>query len=302
MVAGAKAVEGAKHDVAEAKEDRGGAAAAEKPETTEKKEEEKPAEEKAVAPAAHDDAGQIDKVSKGLGMLAKLKGLFAKDQGASEMAEGAMTAELSKKDSTVWATIMDMVKTTQEVGSKLKNSKLSKAEKDALMKSVEDKLNAKADSLGGFTQQVDKTDERHSEEYLLGLLMQHQGTWNSTKQLDVLKGFSKALPIARELLERQEEAKKPLAVQLGDLMDKEKAKKASKVFLQLASSLHEDPDQENVEEKIDKLGPVLDKLRSLDPKAFGGISGLINKAQEDATTSSSSSEDQGSLLPSRFGR
>jgi len=57
-----------------------------------------------------------------------------------------------------------------------------------------------------------------------------------------------------------------------------------------------------VEEKIDKLGPVLDKLRSLDPKAFGGISGLINKAQEDATTSSSSSEDQGSLLPSRFGR
>merc|ERR1712226_754716 len=35
----------------------------------------------------------------------------------------------------------------------------------------------------------------------------------------------------------------------------------------------------DVQERIDKLGPVLDKLRSLDPKSFNLLGGLLNQAE-----------------------
>merc|ERR550514_514522 len=109
------------------------------------------------------------------------------------------------------------------------------------MKSVEEQLNSKALKLGDFTNEVEKTDQRQSEEYLLGLLMQHQGKWSADQQTTVMKKFAKTLPIAQEVLDHHDTSKS-FAMELGELMDKKKnernaAKKASQVFLQLSASL-----------------------------------------------------------------
>lgn len=244
MAAGAKAVKAAKEEVAEAKQN--GAAKKEAPTAPAAS----PKKDVAVKPTAPEDpATQLLRVSKGLDTLSKLKTLFNKNaQGekleGQEIAEGAMTTELGKKDSAVWSTIMDMVAATQQAATKM-NKNATKDEKEAVMKSVEDSLNAKAAKLGDFTKEVETTDQRHSEEYLLGLLMQHIGKWNETEQLDAVKKFSKELPIAKELLAHHDD-KLPLAPQLGDLMDKEKkehaaayvaAGKAKKMFIQLAASV-----------------------------------------------------------------
>lgn len=41
-----------------------------------------------------------------------------------------------------------------------------------------------------------------------------------------------------------------------------------------------DPTPEQVATTVDRLGPVLDKLRNLDPKAFGAMSDMLGKAQQ----------------------
>merc|ERR1719375_631681 len=44
----------------------------------------------------------------------------------------------------------------------------------------------------------------------------------------------------------------------------------------------DDPSPEQVSEKLQALGPILDKLKGLDPKAFSAMSGLMNTAQQQA--------------------
>merc|ERR1719487_1409778 len=120
--------------------------------------------------------------------------------------KSAKSTELGKKDSAIWSTIMDMVATSEAAAKKMKSAK-SKKEQE------------KATQLGNFTQKVEETDKRHSEEYLLGLLMQHLGKWNATQEIAAVKKFQD-LPIAKELLAHHDSSK-PLAPQLGDLMDAE---------------------------------------------------------------------------------
>lgn len=237
MAAGSKAVKIAKEEIAEAKK----AAPAATKEEKKAPVKEAAAKKKPAGPV--DPAQQLAQITKGLETLSSLKSVFAANQGekldGQEIAEGAMTSELGKKDSAVWSTIMEMVAATQGAAKKLQSAK-TKDEKEAAMKSVEDSLNAKAMQLGNFTKKVEETDKRHSEEYLLGLLNQHMGKWNATQEIAAVKKFQD-LPIAKELLAHHDSSK-PLAPQLGDLMDAEEkeqkaAKKAAKMFLQLAQSV-----------------------------------------------------------------
>merc|ERR1719311_178538 len=46
--------------------------------------------------------------------------------------------------------------------------------------------------------------------------------------------------------------------------------------------LKDDPTPEQVQEKLQALGPVLDKLKGLDPKAFSTMSGLMSQAESQA--------------------
>merc|ERR1719460_3294366 len=74
-----------------------------------------------------DQAKELIRISKGLEQLSKLKAVFVKNQGekldGQEIAEGAMTTELGKKDSAVWSTIMDMVAAAQGAASKMNSAK-----------------------------------------------------------------------------------------------------------------------------------------------------------------------------------
>lgn len=43
-----------------------------------------------------------------------------------------------------------------------------------------------------------------------------------------------------------------------------------------------DPSPEEVSEKLQALGPILDKLKGLDPKAFSAMSGMMDAAKQQA--------------------
>merc|ERR1719240_2311608 len=44
--------------------------------------------------------------------------------------------------------------------------------------------------------------------------------------------------------------------------------------------MKDDPSPEQVQEKLQALGPILDKLKGLDPKAFSTMSGLMSQAEQ----------------------
>merc|ERR1719171_2794688 len=103
---------------------------------------------------------------------------------------------------------------TSAVMGKMKGK--NKAEQEKIMDNLEKTLNEKAQTLKTVTDKASVVQEQHSEEYLLGVLMQH----NSSQ---------------------------PLAPQLAALMDTKKAhagakvaaeKAAAKLFIQLVDSLH----------------------------------------------------------------
>lgn len=191
---------------------------------------------------------QIASLQQGLNAIEKLRTVFAApEQGPKgdleEFAQGAMTTELSKKDSPVWDTISTMLSATSKVMGQLKGK--SKAEQEKIMDNLETDLNGKAANLRKVTEHAGEVQEQRSEEYLLGVLMQHQKDWSIEKQVNATKTFTSTCTAANELLKHYD-PKQPLAPQFAALMDAEKAKKgakvagekaAAKLFIQLADSL-----------------------------------------------------------------
>jgi hypothetical protein len=162
-------------------------------------------------------------------------------QGMQQIAEGAMTTELHKQDSKFWGSIQQMLKETTGAMSKMTNATASGRKN--ILHDLESSINASADTLKNVTENAGKKQEEQSDEYLVGLLNQHQNEWSMEKQLTVTKQFSSS-PTAQELL-KHHNVKEPLAAQLARLMDsarsssKSKANKAAKLFLQLEDVIHD---------------------------------------------------------------
>jgi len=200
-------------------------------------------------------AEEIASLQSGLMMIHKLQASLTAEPAAEQgtpadkrdlvqFAQGAMTSELQKKDSKVWSTIDAMMKMTTQAMISMKGK--SKAEQEKVMDSLENDINGKAAILRNVTDKVGMQQEQHSEEYLLGVLMQHQKDWSFQKQLNVTKNFADNCLAAKDLVAHHN-ASQPLAPQLAAIMDSRKAKKAAKasaekkaakMLIQLVSSLH----------------------------------------------------------------
>lgn len=194
---------------------------------------------------------QIANLNAGLSQILKLKSVFTAPSGGlsghsdvEKFAEGAMSAELSSGSSPVWGAIENMLADTAKVTKNMKGK--SKAEQEKLMDSLEKDMNEKAATLKSVTEKAGETQEKHSEEYLLGVLMQHQKDWSIEKQVNATKTFVDTCEAARELLKSYNKST-PLAPQLAALMDHKKVPAAGKVaaehtaakmLIQLVSSLH----------------------------------------------------------------
>merc|ERR1719433_710600 len=83
-----------------------------------------------------------------------------------EMAQGALTTELQKKDSAVWSTLDDMLGAAVQTMGVMKNAK-SNAEKEQQLDALASRLNGKAVALKSVTDRTEREQTKHSEEYLL---------------------------------------------------------------------------------------------------------------------------------------
>jgi len=195
---------------------------------------------------------QISNLQNGLQTIMRLKTVFTASEGVlagphsdvEKFAEGAMSAELASKDSPVWGAIEHMLTATAKATKEMKGK--SKAEQEKMMDALEKDMNDKAATLRNVTEKAGETQEKHSEEYLLGVLMQHQKDWSIEKQVNATRTFTETCDAAKQLLKSYNKSQ-PLAPQLAALMDHKKVPAASKVvaehsavklFMQLASSLH----------------------------------------------------------------
>jgi len=169
-----------------------------------------------------DDAQTLEALGKGLKTIHNLRALFAKDKkdapadGSEKFANGALSEELSNKDSQVWSTIDTMIGATQTAMKSIQGK--SKSERAQVMKSLEDSLDNHAKVLSNVTDDVSKKQMRQDEEYLLGLLLLHQNNWNMEKQLNATKQFKHNSPVLQKLFDHHDSSK-PLAPQLAAMMD-----------------------------------------------------------------------------------
>jgi len=196
---------------------------------------------------------QISALNKGLETIMKLKSVFTAEDSRlhksphselEKFAQGAMSNELSSKDSPVWGAIENMLAATARTTAEMKGK--SKVEQDKMMDNLEQLMNDKAETLKNVTDRAGEIQEQHNEEYLLGVLMQHQNDWSIEKQLNATKGFETTCQAARKLVKSYNKSQ-PLAPQLAALMDHKKVpaaakvaaeKSAAKMLLQLVSSIH----------------------------------------------------------------
>jgi hypothetical protein len=194
---------------------------------------------------------QIQSLNSGLETIMKLKAVFTAPSGGlaaqsdvEKFAQGAMSSELSSKDSPVWGAIATMLSATAKTTEQMKGK--SKAEQEKIMDNLEKTLNEKAATLKNVTEKAGVVQEQHSEEYLLGVLMHHQKDWSIEKQVNATKTFVETCDAARQLLKSYNKTQ-PLAPQLAAIMDHKKVPAASKVaaekgaakmLLQLVSSFH----------------------------------------------------------------
>jgi hypothetical protein len=185
------------------------------------------------------DAQKVAKLQDGLRSIQRVQALFAgrrgsraaRTIGAEKFAEGALTEELSSKDSAIWAVIGGMVNSTEKVAAEMEGK--SKDQQKKIMQSLEAELDSKAVVLRNVTNEAGRRQVVQDEEYVLGLLNMHANQWSMEKQLETVKKFMGASPKLAELY-KHHNASQPLSMQLAALMD---SKVAAHMFLQLAADL-----------------------------------------------------------------
>merc|ERR1719272_1596760 len=96
------------------------------------------------------------------------------------------------------------------------------------MKSLEGKLDEKAQVLSNVNDNVSKKQEEQDEEYLLGLLLLHKDNWSMEKQLNATETFMHNSPILKNLFAHHD-ATKPLAPQLAVMLDAKPKDSVAKV-------------------------------------------------------------------------
>merc|ERR1719265_79105 len=151
------------------------------------------------------DDEQIQNLNSGLQTIMKLKAVFTAQDGVldsahsdvEKFAQGAMSSELSSKNSPVWAAIENMLTATAKTTEEMKGK--SKAEQEKIMDNLESLMNQKAATLKSVTEKAGEVQEQHSEEYLLGVLMHHQKDWSIEKQVNATKTFVETCDAARQL-------------------------------------------------------------------------------------------------------
>lgn len=175
------------------------------------------------AKAKPTDAETLKALTNGLKTIHNLRAIFTKDKeatspqdGAEKFANGAMSEELSSKDSQVWSTIENMMGAVQDSMTSMKGK--SKDERDKVMKSLEANLDKKATVLSKVNDDVSKKQQQQDEEYLLGLLLLHKDNWSMEKQLNATEKFMHNSPILQNLFAHHD-ATKPLAPQLAVMLD-----------------------------------------------------------------------------------
>eukprot|EP00429_Kryptoperidinium_foliaceum_P013578 CAMPEP_0176045402 /NCGR_PEP_ID=MMETSP0120_2-20121206/22536_1 /TAXON_ID=160619 /ORGANISM="Kryptoperidinium foliaceum, Strain CCMP 1326" /LENGTH=241 /DNA_ID=CAMNT_0017378805 /DNA_START=52 /DNA_END=777 /DNA_ORIENTATION=+ len=193
----------------------------------------------AAAPKHLTESEQLEKLAVGLKVVQNLRSQFTaatseeQDDG-SKFANGALSEELGKKDSKVWAALQDMLAKTVTTMGQLKGK--SKSDRAKIMDSLGKDLDSKAGEMMKLTNDVTLKQYNQDEEYLLGLLNQHR-EWSFDKQLNATATFNKGSPVIAELY-KHHDSKTPLAAQLANLMDAaHSAKKAARAFLQLVASV-----------------------------------------------------------------
>lgn len=217
--------------------------------------------------APQDDIKTLQALGQGLQTIHNLRNLFTKNKadspmdGAEKFANGALSEELSKKDSQVWSTIETMIGATQDAMKSIKGK--SKTEQEQVMKSLEDKLDGKAQALSNVTDDVNKKQMQQDEEYLLGLLLLHQNDWSMAKQLNATEKFMHNSPIMQKLF-KEHDASKPLAPQLAAMMDKNNKAGVAKV-----------------EEKTKQIEASAKKLAAAEAKAAPAVARLKKEEEKE---------------------
>eukprot|EP00746_Dinoflagellata_sp_MGD_P067885 gnl/MRDRNA2_/MRDRNA2_28026_c0_seq1.p1 gnl/MRDRNA2_/MRDRNA2_28026_c0~~gnl/MRDRNA2_/MRDRNA2_28026_c0_seq1.p1 ORF type:complete len:301 (-),score=96.07 gnl/MRDRNA2_/MRDRNA2_28026_c0_seq1:123-1025(-) len=210
------------------------------------------------APKNLTEEEQISNLQNGLKVLASLKPAFTAPGASSKapnadlekFAQGALSTELASKDSTVWAAIQSMLSVTAQTAANMTGK--SKDEQEKYVNHLQDILNQNALVLAKATQKAHAKQTQRNDEYLLGVLMQHQKDWSMEEQLNTTRKFADNCEIAKKLLQIYNKSQ-PLAPQFAALMDQQNEtaapkymttqavnvaaeKKAAKMFLQLVSS------------------------------------------------------------------
>jgi len=189
-----------------------------------------PAKTVAVKNAATSEVESLEGLSKGLDTIHNLKALFAKDhtteRASEKFANGALSEELSNKDSQVWSTIENMIGATHDAMKAVKGK--SKSEREQVMASLQDKLDEKAGVLSNVNNDVSKKQQQQDEEYVLGLLLLHKDNWSLEKQLNATETFMHGSPILEKLVAHHD-ASKPLAPQLAAMLDSKPKEVVAKV-------------------------------------------------------------------------
>jgi len=179
---------------------------------------------------------KLNALQNGLSAMRSLRTIFDRARtgptdGAQKFADGALSDELSRRDSPFWSSIDSMIDSTHNAMGLMRGK--SGTDQKKLMTTLEGELDSKVKVMSGVNTKVNRKQQKLDDEYLLGLLLMHQKDWSMKQQLNATVTFMHASPLIAELYAHHD-AGKPLAAQLATLMDAE-PRTVAKALLQLAA-------------------------------------------------------------------
>jgi len=147
---------------------------------------------------------------------------------------------------------------------------------------TDDDISGKLEALGPVLEKLKGLDPK-TFGVLNGMMQQAKGNNKGMSFLQYLKDdpveVQQKLEALGPILDKLKGLDPKSFGALSGLMGSVKADEAAPKGPALVQ-LKDDPSPEQVQEKLQALGPILDKLKGLDPKAFSTMSGLMNTAEQ----------------------